>query len=87
MPVISHIGYQTIGVSARHNTMEIWLRPNVNELDEVVVQVVYGTTPKRSITGAVPVVDSRQIGTRPVSSVISVLSGAVPGLQIVDGVG
>ena len=44
---------QTIEVPARHNMMEIRLRPNVNELDEVVVQVAYGTVLKRSITGAV----------------------------------
>ncbi len=37
MLVISYIGYQTIEVPARHNMMEIRLRPNVNELDEVVV--------------------------------------------------
>ena len=79
MLVISYIGYQTM--------MEIRLRPNVNELGEVVVQVAYGTVLKRSITGAVSVVDSKQIEMRPVSSVISVLNGAVPGLQIIDGVG
>ena len=87
MLVISYIGYQTIEVPARHNMMEIRLRPNVNELDEVVVQVAYGTVLKRSITGAVSVVDSKQIEMRPVSSVISVLNGAVPGLQTIDGVG
>ena len=41
------IGYQTIEVPARHNMMEIRLRPNVNELDEVVVQVAYGTVLKK----------------------------------------
>ena len=51
------------------------------------MQVAYGTVLKRSITGAVSVVDSKQIEMRPVSSVISVLNGAVPGLQIIDGVG
>ena len=51
------------------------------------MQVAYGTALKRSITGAVSVVDSKQIEMRPVSSVISVLNGAVPGLQIIDGVG
>ena len=51
------------------------------------MQVAYGTVLKRSITGAVSVVDSKQIEMRPVSSVISVLNGAVPGLQTIDGVG
>ena len=88
MLVISYIGYQTIEVPARHNMMEIRLRPNVNELDEVVgAGSVWHCASKRSITGAVSVVDSKQIEMRPVSSVISVLNGAVPGLQTIDGVG
>lgn len=54
MLVISYIGYQTIEVSARHNMMEIRLRPNVNELDEVVVQVAYGTALKDQLPGLFP---------------------------------
>lgn len=85
--VVSYIGYQTIEIPVQHKMMEIRLRPNMNQLDEVVVQVAYGTALKKSITGAVSVVDSKQIEMRPVSSVTSVLNGLVPGIQITDGIG
>ena len=41
--VVSYIGYQTIEIPVQHKMMEIRLRPNMNQLDEVVVQVAYGT--------------------------------------------
>lgn len=85
--VVSYIGYQTVEMPVRHTIMEIRMRQNVNELDEVQVQVAYGTTRKKSITGAVSVVNSKQIELRPVSSVTSVLNGLVPGIQMIDGVG
>lgn len=85
--VVSYIGYQTTEVPVRHRMMEIRLRQNMHELDEVVVQVAYGTAQRKSITGAVSVVDSRQIEMRPVSSVTSVLNGLVPGVQVIDGIG
>ena len=85
--VVSYIGYQTVEVPVRRTIMEIRLRQNINELDEVQVQVAYGTARKKSITGAISVVDSKQIELRPVSVVTSALNGLVPGIQIIDGVG
>lgn len=85
--IVSYIGYQSAEVPVRSGLMEIKLRQNMNELDEVVVQVAYGTAQRKSITGAVSVVDSKQIEMRPVSSVTSVLNGLAPGVQIVDGIG
>lgn len=85
--VVSYIGYQTTEVPVRHRMMEIRLQQNMHELDEVVVQVAYGTAQRKSITGAVSLVDSRQIEMRPVSSVTSVLNGLVPGVQVIDGIG
>ncbi|WP_223854720.1 TonB-dependent receptor [Bacteroides sp. GM023] len=85
--IVSYIGYLTTEVPVRHKMMEIRLRQDMHELDEVVVQVAYGTAQRKSITGAVSVVDSKQIEMRPVSSVTSVLNGLVPGVQIMDGIG
>lgn len=85
--IVSYVGYQTIEVPVRYKMMEIRLQPATNKLDEVVVQVAYGTALKKSITGAVSVVNSKQIEMRPVSSVTSVLNGLVPGIQITDGIG
>lgn len=85
--VVSYIGYVTVEVPVRHRWMEIRLRQSVNKLDEVIVQVAYGTASRKSITGAVSVVDSKQIDMRPVSAVTSVLNGLVPGVQVIDGIG
>lgn len=85
--VVSYIGYHTIEVPVRHKIMEIRLQQDVKELDEVLVQVAYGSAQRKSITGAVSVVDSKDIELRPISSVTSVLNGLVPGLQVIDGIG
>lgn len=85
--VVSYIGYHTIEVPVRQGMMEIRLPQNVNELDEVTVQVAYGSAQRKSITGAISVVSDKQIEMRPVSSVASVLNGLVPGMQVIDGVG
>lgn len=85
--VVSYIGYVTVEVPVRHRWMEIRLRQSVNKLDEVIVQVAYGTASRKSITGAVSVVDSKQIDMRPVNAVTSVLNGLVPGVQVIDGIG
>lgn len=87
MLVVSYIGYLTTEVPVRQGIMEIRLRQSVNEIDEVSVQVAYGTARRKSITGAVSVVNSKQIELRPVSSVVSALNGLVPGIEIADGVG
>lgn len=85
--VVSYIGYRTVEIPARPSFMEVRLHQDMNELDEVVVQVAYGTAQRKSITGAISVVDSKQIELRPVGTVTSVLNGLVPGLQTIDGVG
>ena len=84
--IVSYIGYTTSEVPIRPKMMEIRLRQKANELDEVTVQVAYGNAQRKSITGAISVVESKQIELRPFSSVTSVLNG-LPGVQIADGVG
>ena len=84
---VSYIGYQTVNVPVQRRLMRIALSPSENQLDNVVIQVAYGTAQKKAITGAVSTVDSKQIEMRPVSAVTSVLNGLVPGVQAVDGIG
>lgn len=52
-------------------------------LDEVVL-VAYGSAKKSNITGSISSVSSDKITSRPVTSVLSALSGAAPGVQITD---
>ncbi len=52
------------------------------QLDEVVVQVAYGSATKSTLTGAVSQIESKDIQKRPVTSVTSALEGAVAGVQV-----
>jgi len=79
--VVSYIGMRTVEVAIKPN-MRIVLHPDTQVLDEVVVTVAYGSAKKSSLTGAISSVDSKQIETRPVSSVTSALEGATSGVQI-----
>lgn len=51
-------------------------------VDEVVVQVAYGAAKKSTLTGAVSQIESRQIETRPLTSVTGALEGTVAGVQV-----
>ena len=84
--VFSYVGMssveRTVGSSNIINvTME-----SSNLLEEVVV-VAYGTQTKKSIVGAVAVVDSDVIEKQQVTSVTSALQGSVPGVSIISSGG
>ena len=77
---ISAIGMAPVTVKAQ-NGMVVELNSNAQDLEEVVV-VAYGTAKKSELTGAVSQVTSKQIETRPVTSVTSALEGTTTGLQV-----
>ena len=79
--VVSYIGMRTVEVAIKPN-MRIVLHPDTQVLDEVVVTVAYGSAKKSSLTGAISSIDTKQIETRPVSSVTSALEGATSGVQV-----
>ncbi len=79
--VVSYIGMRTVEVAIKPN-IRVELHPDTQVLEEVVVTVAYGSAKKSSLTGAISSVDSKQIETRPVSSVTSALEGATSGVQI-----
>uniref|UniRef100_UPI00359CB1BF SusC/RagA family TonB-linked outer membrane protein n=1 Tax=Bacteroides thetaiotaomicron TaxID=818 RepID=UPI00359CB1BF len=83
--VISYIGYKTIEVKATPN-MSLTLKEDTEMLDEVVV-VGFGTQKKVNLTGAVDVVDNKQLSERPVSNAVQALQGVAPGLQIIQSSG
>ena len=53
-----------------------------HQLDDVVIQVAYGTANKSTLTGAVSQIESQDIEKRPVTSVTSALEGNVAGVQV-----
>ena len=64
--------------------MNVTLEEDTKLLDEVVV-VGYGTQKKVNVTGAVSMVDSKVLESRPVQNVAQALQGQIPGLQMSVG--
>ena len=80
--VISYMGYKKVEVQAvAGKTLHVTMQQDSEALDEVVV-VGFGTQKKVNLTGAVDVVDSKQLSDRPISNAVQALQGAAPGLQI-----
>lgn len=78
--VISFVGFKTQELAAGRN-MVVMLESVADELEEVLV-VAYGTTTKKSFTGAAAVVKGDKLTKLQSSSVSKSLEGAVPGVQI-----
>ena len=81
---ISYVGYKTQQVTWSGKDLKVTLQESSEMLDNVVV-VGYGTQKKVNLTGAVSVVNSKQLESRPVTSVAQALQGEVPGLNFSVG--
>ena len=81
---ISYVGYKTQQVTWNGKDLKVTLQEGSEMLDNVVV-VGYGTQKKVNLTGAVSVVNSKQLESRPVTSVAQALQGEVPGLNFSVG--
>lgn len=82
--VISFVGYQTQEVKWNGTPLNITLKDDLQTLDEVVV-IGYGTQKKVNVTGAVSMVDSKVLESRPVQNVAQALQGQIPGLNMSVG--
>jgi len=85
--VVSYIGYQTqeIAVAGRI-TLNIVLKEREGTLAEVVV-VGYTTQRKKDLTGAVSLVNSRDINGLPVGGVDQILQGKAAGVAVTQNTG
>ena len=81
---ISFVGYITQEVVWNGQPLNITLKEDNEMLEEVVV-VGYGSQKKVNVTGAVAMVDSKAIASRPVANVSQALQGVVPGLNLTVG--
>lgn len=71
---------QEIEIGAR-SVVDVALHNATTQLDETIV-VAYGTVKRASFTGSASTVSSRDIASRPVSSVTTALEGSAPGIQV-----
>lgn len=83
--VFSFIGYesQTVNFSGQ-KSVNISLSESASQLQEVVVQVGYGTVKKKDATGAVTTVTSKDFNKGAIVSADQLLTGKVAGLRITN---
>jgi TonB-dependent starch-binding outer membrane protein SusC len=86
--IVSYMGYQTKSITVGNQTnLTIKLQEDANQLQEVVVQVGYGTVKKKDATGAVTVLGTKDFNKGPVVSADQMITGKVAGVQITSGGG
>lgn len=81
----SFVGYldQEVEFSDKTDTLKIYMKENVQELDEAVV-VAYGETTRRKATGSISVVKADEIRGIPSGSIANLLQGRVAGMDITN---
>lgn len=85
--VISYVGYQGQEIPLAGRTQfAIVMQPVPGSINEVVV-IGYGTTKKRSLTGAVSTIRSSDINNLPVGDVSQIMQGKAAGVAITQATG
>jgi TonB-linked SusC/RagA family outer membrane protein len=85
--VFSYMGYVTQEVTVTdQTTIPVTLQSDSQNLEEVVV-VGYGTQKKVNLTGAVNTVKAERITNKPVTSLVSALTGEASGVTITQRTG
>ncbi|TWF40368.1 TonB-linked SusC/RagA family outer membrane protein [Chitinophaga polysaccharea] len=78
--VFSYIGYSGTELSiTTQSSVEVTLNESKSKLDEIVV-VGYGTQKKASLTGAVQVINSKDLENRPAANITALLQGNANGI-------
>ncbi|CDN30717.1 SusC/RagA family TonB-linked outer membrane protein [Mucinivorans hirudinis] len=82
---VSYVGMKTVKIPINGN-IELTVKLTVDAIGmQEVVVVGFGTQRKVNLTGAVSVVKSTQLESRPVNNVGQALQGMIPGLNISTG--
>jgi TonB-linked SusC/RagA family outer membrane protein len=82
MVIVSSVGFVPRSISiGDKSSFDVLLNDDSKVLNEVVV-VGFGVQKKVNVTGSVGTVDASELASRPVTSAVQALQGAVPGLQI-----
>lgn len=76
-----YVGYKSVTRAATEGRMDVIMVEDVSNLEEVVV-VAYGTQRKKEITGAIAVVDARQIEKQTLPGVGHALQGLAAGVNV-----
>ncbi len=80
----SMLGYDTVTVNATSGPMKVTMKSSAaNTLEEVVV-IGYGTQKKADVTGAIAIVNEKDLRDRPNANVMSSVQGKVAGVNVVN---
>ncbi|MFI5452789.1 SusC/RagA family TonB-linked outer membrane protein [Pedobacter sp. UC225_61] len=78
-----YLGFKTLEVTVGNETkVNFALEEDVSNLNEVVINVGYGTVRKKDLTGAVSSISADVIAAAPVSSALEAIQGRLPGITI-----
>jgi TonB-linked SusC/RagA family outer membrane protein len=80
--VISYVGMETKEIKASGEFLSVSLTPQKQKLDEVLVQVAYGTQKKKTLTGAQASVTQKALEDRPITSLTTGLQGTMSGVTV-----
>lgn len=84
----SFIGFSSKTVALTGSSIaNVKLENDATNLQDVVINVAYGTTTKGKNTGSVSTVGGDKIAERPITNINSALAGAAPGVQLNAGSG
>lgn len=83
--VLSFLGYetQTFALDGKTEISVVLAKTGAEELEQIVV-IGYGTAQKRDLTGSIVSIDAEEIANRPATNALSLLSGKVAGLTVVN---
>lgn len=85
--VVSYIGYTTTEVTITDGAMKIEIAEESNKLEEVVINVGYGTQKKSVVTGAISKVTARDLEKVPNGGIETSLQGRTAGVTIAMNAG
>lgn len=86
--VFSALGFKTQeNVVGSQTIINVTLKEDISELDEVTINAGYYKTSKQQITGSISKVSAKEIENQPVNNVLSTLQGRMSGVMITQNSG
>lgn len=83
---VTAIGYEAQDVAIADN-LRIVLKEHSEQLEEVTIQVPYGTAVKGTFAGSAQAVDAKTIETKSPTEVSKALAGEIAGVQVINSSG
>lgn len=81
---VSYIGYEDIEVEVKQKEIIIFLKPQVDELEEVTISVGYFDVSKKDLSGSISQIKSDQLEQNRSSSLENLLQGQVAGVVVTE---